>query len=207
MSRVAVFIDYQNVYMRARDSFAAPGAPSRVGQVEPRRLGEMLVARGLRVDPARYLSSVRIARGLPAASRSAIGDAAARRQVMAWEALTNVTVVTRPLQYLRIDVGRGARRIETREKGIDVVLAVEMLSGAQRDDYDVAVLFSADTDLVPAIEAVRSIGKRCEVAAWRSPGGFRSALRVPGVWRHWLDEADYLLVHDPTDYTKPSAHE
>ena len=202
MSRVALFIDYQNVYMRARDSFAPRGGPSRVGQIVPRLVGELLVERGHRVDPHRVLSSVLIARGVPSAERSPIGDAAAKRQVAAWGSQSAVTVVTHPLQYVRVEAGPGVTRIEAREKGVDVVLAVQMLLGAQRDEYDVAILFSADSDLIPAVVAVRLLGKRCEVAAWRSPAGFRSALRIPGVWRHWLDRADYERLHDPTDYTK-----
>lgn len=74
-----------------------------------------------------------------------------------------------------------------------------------RDDYDVAVLFSGDTDLAPAVEKVIELGKRCEVAAWQSKDARQSRLRIPGqnVWCHWLDEVRYNRVCDPSDYTKP----
>jgi len=46
------------------------------------------------------------------------------------------------------------------EKGVDVRIAVEMIRFAREDRYDVAYLFSSDTDLVPAVEEVHSFGKK-----------------------------------------------
>jgi uncharacterized LabA/DUF88 family protein len=48
------------------------------------------------------------------------------------------------------------------EKGVDVRLAVEMIRLAREDRYDQAYLLSSDTDLVPAVEEVRSFGKRVQ---------------------------------------------
>jgi uncharacterized protein (TIGR00288 family) len=45
------------------------------------------------------------------------------------------------------------------EKGVDVRVAVEMIRLAREDKYDTAYLLSSDTDLVPAVEEVRSFGK------------------------------------------------
>ncbi len=88
------------------------------------------------------------------------------------------------------------------EKGIDVALAVDILRlAAVEGSYDVGVVFSGDTDLAPAIEAVQEL--RCghvEVAAWRGGGG---RLRIDGTsrpWCHWLSEEDYHAVLDSTDY-------
>jgi hypothetical protein len=98
-------------------------------------------------------------------------------------------------------------RWEAREKGIDVLIALSMVVGAMRDEYDVAVLFSADTDLLPALEKVIELGKRCEVAAWTSPNGARSRLSLsgPNLWCHWLNETDYDMLEDPTDYALPQS--
>jgi len=46
------------------------------------------------------------------------------------------------------------------EKGVDVRLAVEMIRLARQNKYDVAYLLSSDTDLVPAVEEVLSLGKK-----------------------------------------------
>ncbi len=45
------------------------------------------------------------------------------------------------------------------EKGVDVQIAVEMIRFARQDKYDVAYLVSSDTDLVPAVQEVKDLGK------------------------------------------------
>jgi len=45
------------------------------------------------------------------------------------------------------------------EKGVDVQIAVEMIRFARQDKYDVAYLISSDTDLVPAVQEVKDLGK------------------------------------------------
>lgn len=52
----------------------------------------------------------------------------------------------------------GVSQIEykrSREKGIDVKLAVDLIAGAVDNKYDTAVVVSSDADLVPAIDWVR----------------------------------------------------
>jgi hypothetical protein len=110
-----------------------------------------------------------------------------------------VTVITRPLRY-----PHAWPREKAQEKGIDVLIAVDLVTLAIDDAYDIAVLVSADTDLIPALEYVArrlTPAKKIEVVAWRSPG-VRGRLSVPGVnvWCHWLDAAKYQAVADPTDY-------
>jgi uncharacterized LabA/DUF88 family protein len=48
------------------------------------------------------------------------------------------------------------------EKGVDVHIAVDLLTGAYEDVYDTAVLVSSDTDLIPAIQAVRRRKRQVE---------------------------------------------
>jgi len=48
------------------------------------------------------------------------------------------------------------------EKGVDVHMAVDLLVGAYENLYDAAILVSSDTDLIPALKKVRSMGKRIE---------------------------------------------
>ena len=85
--------------------------------------------------------------------------------------------------------------------------ALTVVAGAIDRTYDVAVVFSTDTDLRPAIELVanRFVGiPRIELAAWSSPTSVR---RIPAsakraVWCHFLDHFDYAAVADTTDYTR-----
>jgi uncharacterized LabA/DUF88 family protein len=49
-----------------------------------------------------------------------------------------------------------------REKGVDVQIAIDVVTGAADDLYDTAVIVSSDTDLVPAVKYVRAKGKQVE---------------------------------------------
>lgn len=45
------------------------------------------------------------------------------------------------------------------EKGVDVQMAVDILRGAYRNEYDQVFLISSDSDLIPAIEEAQAFGK------------------------------------------------
>jgi uncharacterized LabA/DUF88 family protein len=70
------------------------------------------------------------------------------------------------------------------EKGIDVMLATDLLYFAWNDFYDVAMLVSGDSDFAYALQAVKNMGKHVEVAYFER-----------GVSKDLLDVADnrYLL--------------
>lgn len=208
MTRIAVFIDYQNIYMRARGSFGDPSLDSYTfGQVHPRRLGLLVEARGRSGDPTRELLEVRVYRGEPHSQHSRAAHSACQRQVGRWAKQAQVVPRVRPLRYRATawDANGRVTAWEVQEKGIDVLLAVDMVKGALRDSYDVAVLVSADTDLLPAVEAVLDDGKRVEVVSWRPDKGRGSRLGLPrhNIWCHWLDRGDFDRVRDDTDYTRP----
>ncbi len=48
------------------------------------------------------------------------------------------------------------------EKGVDVKLALDLALGAVDDLYDVAILISSDTDILPAVEEAKLRGKKVE---------------------------------------------
>jgi uncharacterized LabA/DUF88 family protein len=194
VTRVAVFLDNQNIYQGARVAFGLQNSHFTEGQIDPLRLGQHLAALGVAVDNNRELVAVRIYRGEPSSKYSPTGQAACQRQVAAWAALDLVTPIVRPLKYYTDGTAR--------EKGIDVLIALDIAEGATIDEYDVAILMSADSDLAPALERAMDHGKRVEVAAWRGPTS-KSRLRVPGksVWCHWLDGSTYQGVRDSTDFT------
>lgn len=68
-----------------------------------------------------------------------------------------VTLKTRPL------VSRGIGLIQ---KGVDTLIATDMVSMAFLNHYDIAFLVSGDGDLAPAVEAVKAAGKQIIVAAF-----------------------------------------
>jgi len=48
------------------------------------------------------------------------------------------------------------------EKGVDVKLAIDLLIGAYDNIYDVAIVVSSDTDLIPAIKQIKYLNKEIE---------------------------------------------
>ncbi len=65
--------------------------------------------------------------------------------------------------YFQLIFGSLEERGDTQvEKGVDVNLAVDMVSFAYTDVYDSAILISNDADLVPAVDRVMRLGKHVE---------------------------------------------
>ena len=54
------------------------------------------------------------------------------------------------------------------EKGVDVLLATDLVLNSVKNKYDTAIIVSGDGDFFPAIEAVKKEGKVVEVAAFES---------------------------------------
>lgn len=50
------------------------------------------------------------------------------------------------------------------EKGVDIMLATDMLKHGFKDNYDVAILVAGDSDFVGALQAIKNTGKHIEVA-------------------------------------------
>jgi uncharacterized LabA/DUF88 family protein len=64
----------------------------------------------------------------------------------------------------KIDISLGyiLKTKKYHEKGVDVQIAVDLLTGAYEDLWDTVILLSSDTDLLPAIQKVRQLGKSIE---------------------------------------------
>jgi len=94
--------------------------------------------------------------------------AAGQRSPTDSDLLLQRTCPSQPESRAAIRLGRLEPRDKTFvEKGIDIAIAVDMLSMAFHDAYDTAVLVSSDGDFVKVIEAVRDLGKHVEVACFR----------------------------------------
>jgi uncharacterized LabA/DUF88 family protein len=69
--------------------------------------------------------------------------------------------------YLEVRLGGSKYRGDTAvEKGIDVMIATDLLRLAWDDHYDVAVLVTGDGDFAYAVQAVKDTGKHVEIAAF-----------------------------------------
>lgn len=195
--RVVVFVDYQNVYKGARESFHTPDAPGNNGQVHALQLGELVASQ----VPDGELTQMRVYRGIPSNKQEPRGYGAVRKQTASWvkSSPEKIHVYHRPLQYLA--------GMSPREKGIDVQLAIDFVVMAVKDEYDVGVLFSADTDLVPALDAVCDLSRDGRPAAWvggwDGPNYKKRCIRPSGS-RHapcvWLTLPHYNAVKDHNHY-------
>ena len=196
--RLSLFIDAQNTYRGARDRFF-PGAQSVVdGQFNPMELGRIIASRGGPRGMPCALSEVRIYSGRPDVAKAPGTYAAHMNQCNRWVA-DGAVVIPRALRYPRSWPNEPAQ-----EKGVDVALAIDFVAHAIDGRYDVGVIMSTDTDILPALELVHSRfpnGPRVAVAAWRgaqySP---RLSLRGSNVWCHWLSQVDYNAVADRNRY-------
>ena len=198
--RLALFIDAQNTYRGARTSFFNDYAPSVDGQFDPAKMGELIESRGGPIGVECTLTEVRTYTGRPDPRRDPKTYAAHMKQSGKWLS-DGVNVIHRELRY-----PRGWPTERAQEKGIDTALAIDFVTMAVDGLYDIGVIVSTDTDLIPALEFVRSrfSGERhVAVAAWRSRHS-RRRLSISGanIWCHWLDRDDYDSVADTTNYNR-----
>ncbi|MFL2665111.1 MAG: NYN domain-containing protein [Dehalococcoidia bacterium] len=71
--------------------------------------------------------------------------------------------------FLEVRLGIWKQRGDTLvEKGVDVMLATDLVAHAYQDQFDTAIVVSGDADFYPALQTVKDIGKHIEVAAFDS---------------------------------------
>jgi uncharacterized LabA/DUF88 family protein len=195
--RVAVFVDWQNTYKAAREAFGWFDWPNEHGNYSPYRLARRLSHANGRDDRGE-LVRLNVHRGLPSPKYDPEGYAANRRQSAAWMAENPDIVIPRlrPLRYSRDESE------PPREKGVDVEIAIASLEWTIAEKCDVAIIFSHDTDLVPAIEAmIRLRGRDCvETASWVSPRFNRRLRTKPEVFHHGIDETTFKTVETLVNY-------
>lgn len=202
VKRVAVFFDWQNVYKSARNAFELNSLGNERGNIDPFNLARLLAAGNGRGKDGSELVHVEVHRGLPSSSRDPVGYGANRRQAAAW-AKRGAGVVVPRMRPLRYPNRSMEDQIPT-EKGIDVQLALGAVECTVTEKCDVAIVFSHDSDLLPAIESIARLKSPAavETASWRSHT-FNSRLKeVPGVHHHSISWDVFQLVEDPVNYAR-----
>jgi uncharacterized LabA/DUF88 family protein len=192
---VAVFIDWQNTYKTAREAFGWSSYPNEYGNYSPYQLARIFAAgngRGAKGELVR----LNIHRGLPSQRHDQPGYAANRRQAAAWMKENPDVVIPRlrPLRY--------SRDQPPREKGVDVELALGAVEWVLTDACDVAVIFSHDTDLVPAVEMLcRLKSPDCiETASWTAQG-FNQRIRTnQRAYHHAISQEVFQRVETRINY-------
>lgn len=93
------------------------------------------------------------------------------------------------------------------EKKTDVNISTQMVVDAFLDRFDVAILISGDSDLVPPIEAIRQYQPQKRVVVAFPPARTSEDLkRAAHAW-FWINEQKLRLSLLPNPVVKPNGHE
>lgn len=199
MKRVMLYIDDQNMYRGARRTFFPNSYNNLEGQFNPVEMGNIISQR-IRPGGSRELVGIRIYTGRPNKHRNRVSYSANRRQCAQWESW-GADIYSRPLRYNWSDPNSKGE-----QKGVDVSLAIDFVAGAIDGWYDVGIIASTDTDLIPALEFVKTrpnLGREIEVVAWREGTSYkRIDVSGGGVWCHQLSRTDYDGILDSTNYVQ-----
>lgn len=146
VKRAIVFVDGSNWYHKLKALLAPLGLKPRV-DFDLRGFTGSLVHPDELLGVRYYIGQVRRKRGDPKSEELY----AKQQQLIAF------------LQRQKVDVGFGHLfpypNGTFHEKGVDILLAIEMIRLAFDDAYDVAYLLSSDTDLVPAVQECHRLRK------------------------------------------------
>ena len=198
VKRAMAFFDAQNLYRHAKDAFG-----HHHPNFDPVKLHTAICeSKGWRSAPVRFYT------GVPAADRSAMWHGYWNNRILALKR-SGVHVTTRPIRYRIQKVeGVGGSVEETvvpQEKGIDIRLALDLVSLARKRQFDVAIIYSQDQDLNEVVAEVKEIAadqNRPIVVASAFPAGPRATSRYGIRGAEWIkmDQAFYEACLDPRDY-------
>ena len=92
-----------------------------------------------------------------------------RRKPQAFGQQQKFLTILHNTPYLEVKLGRAAiRKGVAVEKGVDIMLATDMLQLAWKDLYDTGILVSGDADYAYAVQTVKDMGKFIEVACFEA---------------------------------------
>lgn len=142
--RVVTYIDGQNIYHLAREAWGTDSGfldtPYNWPSYDVAQLSAALAA----LSPGRTLAKARFYTGVPDSGR--------------WHHFWNSKL--RRLRNQGIIVTRGAVSRHGREKGIDISLAIDLVTDTYEQEYDVAIIVSQDADFAPAVRRAKQVAQK-----------------------------------------------
>ena len=120
-----------------------------------------------------------------------------------------VHVYSRPLRYRNESITLPGGAVHTalvgQEKGVDVRLALDIVSMAWRGDFDVALVFSQDQDLSEVADEIRAVGREQDrwlkmACAFPSSPTCSNRRGINGSDWIRVDRGTYDACLDPRDY-------
>lgn len=192
------FFDGQNLYRHAKEAFG-----HHHPNYDPIKLHAAVCA-----NKGWIPNLVRFYTGVPNAIESPMWAPYWSNRVLAMKR-AGIVVTTRPIRYHKetiIDSDGTPREIVTpQEKGVDVRLALDVVSRARRREFNVAVIYSQDQDLCEVVQEVREISKQQDrwikvACAYPHSPAATSRRGIDGTDWIQMDQAFYDACLDPRDY-------
>lgn len=203
-----IFIDGQNLYLSARSAFGSSVVP--YPNFDARRLAELI---GQEIG-APGVERVSFYTGMPVDRYSPRWHEFWTNKLEAMEE-DFVSVYTRPLRYqYETDPLQptGYKILSTREKGIDLRIALDVMIAARRKDCDNIVIVSRDQDfreVIEDIEIMAAFEKR-DINLWsaypdggngpshlRGIDGMKPVVITPDMYHQCIDPMDYRGRYTP----------
>lgn len=196
--RVHVFIDGQNLFYKVKACFGY-----EFPNYDPLKLGQEVVELS---SFDRDLIQVHFYTGLHKKRHNQFWHDFWTRKLNAMRG-QGVRVVTRQLMYIRVDTPAGVIHKGV-EKGIDLRIGLDLVRLAHKNEYDVAIIFSQDTDLAEAVAEVKQIRQELNrwiivESAFPSNPKLGAQKGIPGAQWRPFDKLLYDRCIDPTDYRPP----
>ena len=197
--RVHTFIDVQNLYVAVKEGFRY-----QLPNFDPIKLSQAITD----IMPNRELVKVHLYTGIHSREENAFWHDFWRNKLRALEENPLISIFTKQLLYRDIKVrDKSGKEFSVRraaEKGIDLRIGLDLVRLAVNSAYDVAIIFSQDSDLEEAVNEVHAIRQYFD--RWiflecafpenpdRPPRGIRNTQ-----WRVITQEM-YNKCVDPRDY-------
>jgi uncharacterized LabA/DUF88 family protein len=196
--RAVAFFDGQNLFYAAKYAFGYSFPNYDVGALAEK----VATANGWRLAETRFYT------GIPDAGADPIRHAfwAAKTASMGRQ---GIFAFTRPLRSRTIQtpnpVGPARTGVAWVEKGIDVRIAIDVISLAFKRVFDVAIVFSQDQDLSEVANEIRAIaaaqGRWIKiVSAYPVGTDYTNTRGINGTDWFKMDKPFYDSCIDPTDY-------
>lgn len=197
MTNALVIIDYQNIHLTAHEKWAPRGTPKHNSLVHPlafaasvlqkrqQILGTLSASGKPAAHPAAQLSAVWVYRGCPSNKNDPQAYRRSQAQRSEWTRDPRVQVTYRTLKYYR--------DAPPREKGVDVLVAINLVQAVSSGEFDVVILAAHDTDQEPALEAAVDLcvntDRAVETAGWQGSKVLRPSGRQ--LWHTALDSSAF----------------
>jgi uncharacterized LabA/DUF88 family protein len=201
--RVVAFFDGQNLFHCAKAAFGIP-----FPNFDPLALAKAVCAsRGWKLHQTRFYTGVPDAADNPFWNHFWIAKCAQMGR-------EGVYVYMRPLRYrnqqVRLPDGSTHTFLDGNEKGIDVRIALDIISGAPSNSYDVALLFCQDQDSSEVADEIRTIARERRrwikiASAYPYSPTVRAARGIDKTDWIQIDRATYDACIDKRDYRPKSS--